>query len=196
MDVQQRKNSNRVRFVFHDDALDYSIEDGSGSRTFSVEYQQISRDRQTLVERNQWLRNAGLLWLLLGTGLTAYSLATPDGLKVSVWLLVGAACYAFYRLRSTPFVLVPTEKGNLCVIDDADGARILDEIARRRAEFLRREYDFVPDDETSEQQRRRFNWLHREGVLSDEELQERLARAGAMEPPAAVTAIPAGTRLN
>lgn len=197
LDIQQKKNSNRIRFVFHEDALDYSIEDGSGSRAFSVDYAEIGRDRQTLVERNQWLRNVGLLWLALGAGLTAYSLTTPDGLRVSIWLVVGAACYAFYRLRSTRFTLVSSDKGNLCVIDDADGARILDEIATRRARYLRNEYDFMPEGETAEQHRKRFNWLHREGVLSDEELAERLERVGLLDVPADTAAsVPAGIRLN
>lgn len=197
MDIQQKKNSNRIRFAFHDDALDYAIEDGSGSRAFSVDYGQIGRDRQTLVERNQWLRNVGLMWLALGAGLTAYSLTTPQGLRVSIWLVVGAACYAFYRLRSTRFTLVSSDKGNLCVIDDADGQRILDEIATRRAAYLRSEYDFMPAGETPEQHRKRFNWLHREGVLSDEELAERLAQVGAQDAPPLVTdAAPAGVRLN
>ncbi len=197
MDIQQKKNSNRIRFVFNDDALDYSIEDGSGSRAFSVEYAEIGRDRQTLVERNQWLRNVGLLWLALGAGLTTYSFTVPDGPRVSIWLLVGAACYAFYRFRSTRFTLVSSDKGNLCVIDDADGARILDEIARRRASWLRNEYDFMPEGETPEQHRKRFNWLHREGVLSDEELAERLAQVGLLEAPVSRDeSVPIGVRLN
>src|SRR3546814_2055223 len=69
MEIRQKKNSNKIRFVFGEEALDYSIEDSSGSRSYSVPYTDISRDRQTLVERNQWLGNVGMLWLLLGAGL-------------------------------------------------------------------------------------------------------------------------------
>ena len=103
----------------------------------------------------------------------------------------------FYRFRSTRFTLVPSDKCNLCVIDKADGARILDEIARRRASWLRNEYDFMPEGETPEQHRKRFNWLHREGVLSDEELAERLAQVGLLEAPVSRDkSVPIGVRLN
>jgi hypothetical protein len=55
MEIRQRRNSNRIRYVFGEDEVQYSLEDTSGSRSFSVAYTDISRDRQTLVERNQWL---------------------------------------------------------------------------------------------------------------------------------------------
>lgn len=197
MEIRQQKNSNKIRFAFGEDALDYSLEDSSGSRSYSVPYTDISRDRQTLVERNQWLGNVGLLWLALGAALTVFSFVGEGEPSVSIWLWVGAACYGLYRLRSTRFIIVPTEKGNLCVIDDADGQRILDEIASRRAQQLRSEYDFMPEGDTPEQYRSRFKWLHKEGALTDEELAQRLAAIDAMDP-ARVEDVPPVTvaRLN
>lgn len=66
MELKQKRNSNRIQYVFGEDDVQYSLQDGSGSRPFSVEYTDISRDRQTMEERNQWLRNVGFLWMLLG----------------------------------------------------------------------------------------------------------------------------------
>jgi hypothetical protein len=197
MEVSQKKHSNKIRYVFGEDELDYYIEDGSGSRSFSVAYSEIGRDRQTLVERNQWLRNVGLLWIALGAVFTGLSLAGDDGLRVSVWLWVGLACYAVYHFRSTSYTIVPTDRGNLLVIDGVEGQRILDEIASRRAGFLRREYDFMPDGDSPEQCRSRFKWLHREGVLSDDELRQRLATVDALDPQRSPAALPEpGARLN
>lgn len=76
---------------------------------------------------------------------------------------------------------MPTDKGNLLVIDDQDGPAILQQIAERRAAYMRSEYDFMPESESPEQHRRRYKWLHREGVLSDEELAQRLAAVEAAE---------------
>lgn len=197
VEIRQQKNSNKIRFAFGEDALDYSLEDSSGSRSYSVSYTDISRDRQTLVERNQWLGNVGLLWLALGAGLTAFSFVGEGKPSVSIWLWVGVVCYGLYRLRSTRFTIVPTEKGNLCVIDDADGQRILDEIASRRAQQFRSEYDFMPEGDTLEQYRVRFKWLHKEGALTDEELAQRLATIDAMHPASVEQARPVtGARLN
>ena len=47
MEISQKKYSNRVRYVFGDEELDYHVQDSSGSRSFSVPYSAISRDRQT-----------------------------------------------------------------------------------------------------------------------------------------------------
>jgi len=197
VEINQKKNSNRVRYVFGEDELDYQVEDSSGSRSFSVAYSEISRDRQTLVERNSWLRNVGLMWIALGAVMTGLSLTSETGLKISFWLWVGLACYGVYHFRSTRFTIVPSERGNLLVIDDADGERILHEIATRRAAFLRREYDFLPEGESPEQHRGRFKWLHREGALSDDELSQRLSTVEALDASRlAPTGPEPGVRLN
>src|SRR5690606_1297887 len=69
MEIAQRRNANRIRHVFGEQSLQYYQQDGSGSRSFNVDYMDISR---TLVERNDWLRNVGLLWLAIGAVMTAF----------------------------------------------------------------------------------------------------------------------------
>lgn len=182
MEIKQSRYSNRIQYVFGEDELHYSVQDGSGSRSFSVGYASISRDRQTLDERNEWLRNVGLLWLILGAAITAYQWIDGKQLMPSIWLVVGAACYAVYRLRTTSFTIVPSDKGNLLVIAGREGERILKEIETRRAEYFRREYDFMPAGESADQHRSRFKWLHKEGVLSDDELAQRLAAIEIADP--------------
>jgi hypothetical protein len=182
MEIKQRRHSNRIRYVFGEDELQYQWEDGSGSRSFSVPYTDISRDRQTLVERNAWLRNVGLLWLAIGAGTTAINWFSAGELKASFWLFIGAGCYAAYRLRRTTFTIVPSDKGNLLVIDGEEGRRILGEIESGCAAQFRREYDFMPESDTPDQLRGRFRWLHKEEALDDEELRRRLAVVAANDP--------------
>lgn len=153
----------------------------AGSRSFSVAYSDISRDRQTFTERNAWLRNAGLLWIGLGAVITALA-AIKGQFAPSMWLFIGAGCYAVYHFRTTHFTIVPSEKGNLLVIDGDEGQRILKELESRRADHFRREYDFMPESDSPEQHRNRFKWLHREGALSEEELKQRLALVDANDP--------------
>lgn len=175
MEIAQKRGSSHTRYKFHDDRVEHSWKDSSGSRSFSVEYTDISRDRQGLTERNVWFRNAGILWLLIGGVQLAATWSGSEGVRGSFWLLLGAACVAVYYFRTTSYIILPSGKGNLLVIDDEDGKRIVEEIERRRVAQFRSEYDFFPDGDSPEQLRNRFNWLHREGALSDEELAERLA---------------------
>ena len=196
MEIKQSRNSNRIRYVFGEDELQYNLEDTSGSRSFSVGYTDISRDRQTLLERNQWLGNVGLLWLALGAVLTVVSFFGEKG-SISFWIWIGTGCYAVYRLRTTRFTIVPSEKGNLLVIDDEEGKRILGEIESRRAAQFKAEYDFMPENDTPEQLRGRFKWLHREGVLTDDELKARLEMVDATGAIGSqVAALSRGAMLN
>ena len=182
MEIKQRAQSTRIEYVFEEDRLRYSWQDSSGSRSFSVGYSEISRDRQTLLERTAWLRNAGLLWIGLGVLLTIINYYERQSAVPSIWLFIGAACYAAYHFRSISYTIIPSEKGNLLVIMNDDGSRILREIEERRADYFRREYDFFSGDEHPEQLRKRFNWLHSEGALSDEDLANRLRKVDESDP--------------
>jgi hypothetical protein len=195
VEIEQSRNSNRIRYEFGEDAVQYTWQDSSGSRSFSLPYTDISRDRQTLEERNQWLRNVALLWIAIGIAGTAFTWFGDQVFRLSFWGPVGVACYAVYWFRRTRFTILPSEKGNLLVIDDAQGPRIIEQIEIRRAAQLRREYDFVDANEDAAHQSRRFRWLHREGALSDEELRERLATVEADGLEAMPADVPAGRLL-
>jgi hypothetical protein len=197
MEIKQKHGSHRTRYVFEENSLDYEWQDSSGSRRFSVAYTDISRDRQTLTQRNTWLRNAGLLWGVLGLVWLAVGLADGQWGRGVFWTVLGAGCYTIYHLRVVRYLVVPCDKGNLMVLDDEDGKRIVAEMETRRARQFRDEYDFFPENDTPEQLRNRFQWLHREGALSDAEYQQRLAMVEHAEQPASVheTAM-AGQLLN
>ncbi|WP_140908585.1 hypothetical protein [Cognatiluteimonas lumbrici] len=182
MEISQKRSTARTRYVFHDDRVEYSWKDSSGSRSFSVPYVDISRDRQTLTERNVWLRNVGYFWTALGLLLLVISLNEEGGIRGGLWLVLGVGCLAAYYAYPTKYKILPSDKGNLLVLDHGDaGARIEAEIEQRRAAQFRQEYDFFPEGDSTAQLRNRFNWLHREGALDDAQLQERLARVAAME---------------
>lgn len=195
MEITQKHASNKTRFVFHDDRLEHAWQDSSRSRSFSVSYTEISRERQTLTERQVWFRNAGLIWMLLGGVWTMASWSRDYGRSGWFWFLLGALCYGIYRFRVTRFVILPSDKGNLLVIDDEDGKRIIHEIETRRAAQFREEYDFFPESDSPEQLRKRFKRLHSEGALSDEEFKQRMDKVDALTQPAHVEQAAPGERL-
>lgn len=181
MEIAQKRNSNRIRYVFEDDKLRYAIADGSGRREFSVRYDQISREMQSLEERSTWFRNAGALWLLLGLVLTTLDWSKFGRLDMSIWVPIGVICLSIYWLRVTRFLIFPSEQGNLLVIDNADGKRIVEELFRRRADYLRREYGVVRAGDTPDHLRGRLRWLHEEGALDERQLSERLEEVESLE---------------
>jgi hypothetical protein len=180
MKISQKRHRNAAAFDFGEDRLRYRIEDASGSREFQVDYEALSTDRETVIERNGWLGNVGLIWLGLGAVLTVLSFA-GDKPALSMWLWIGAACYAAYRWRTTRYTVIPSDAGRLFVIDDADGPRIIEEIERRRAATFKRRYDVMPANEPHDALERRFRWLHEQGALTDDELSQRLVAVAELE---------------
>ena len=174
MEVQQRHGATRLRYRFDTDSVEYRVEDSSGSRTFNVAYTELSRDRQELLERNEWFRNAGMLWMLIGVVFTALSFG-GERPAISLWFWIGLLCYLIFRLRTTRYTIIPSDKGNLLVIHNGDHDRIVKELEMRRADQFRREYDFVPDGDEPDNYRKRLDWLKREGALSDEDVEKRWA---------------------
>jgi hypothetical protein len=198
MEISQKRNTASTRYVFHDDRLEYAFKDSSVSRNFSVPYTAISRDREGLTERNVWFRNVGWFWLGLGLLLLVVSWQEGKIGHGALWAVLGAGCLGAYYGYPTRYRILPSEKGNLLILDhDASADRIESEIVQRRAVQFRGEYDFFPDGESPQQLRNRFNWLHREGALSEEELQDRLARIEAGDQVADVAIqIPENRTLN
>lgn len=177
--AQSRAGAKTV-FEFGDDALRYGLDDGSASRTWTIEYAELSVDRERFVERSTWWRNVGAIWVVLGLVLTTMDWAKTQVLGVSIWLPLGAACLAWYALRIRRYVVVPSPRVNVLVIDDATAPAILAELDRRRAAQLRDRFDYLSPDESPEQQRHRVLWLQRQGSLDDHEVSARLLQIDLM----------------
>jgi hypothetical protein len=178
--ITQSRAGARTFFEFGDEALRYGLDDGSLSRTWTIEYAELSVDRERFVERNTWWRNVGMIWVALGLVLTAMDWATTQVFGVSIWLPLGAACLAWYALRIRRYVVVPSPRANVLVIDDAGAPEILAELDRRRAAQLRDRFDYLSPDESPEQQRHRVLWLQRQGSLDDHEVSARLLQIDLM----------------
>jgi len=117
--------------------------------------------------------------MLIGVVFTALSFG-GERPAISLWFWIGLLCYLIFRLRTTRYTIIPSDKGNLLVIHNSDHDRIVNELAhcsseQRRADQFRREYDFVPNGDEPDNYRKRLDWLKREGVLSDEDVEIRWA---------------------
>jgi hypothetical protein len=179
MRMTQKRAGAKTFFDFGDDTLRYGLDDGSASRTWTVEYAELSVEREHFVERNTWWRNVGALWVVLGLVLTAMDWATMQVPGMSIWLPLGAVCLAIYAMRIRRYVVVPTPRVNVLVIDDASASAILAELDRRRAAQLRDRFDYLSPDESP------VLWLQKQGSLDDHEVSARLLQIDLMaqSPP-------------
>lgn len=176
----QSRFSTRTRFEFGKEDFVYRLDAEGNSHTYRMEYTELSSDRETLTERNTWWRNVGILWMLIGVVSGVINYAEHHIVRVPIWLWLGIICYAVYHFRLIRYQIIPAERCKVVIIDDAAGARIIDALTSARARQLRQRYDYITTDEHPDQQRRRFQWLGKQGAMDANEVSARLLQIDAM----------------
>lgn len=176
MEIAQKKFSNKTKFEFRDEDLKYTVQDKSGSQSFSVEYGAIPTDHGDLVERNDWYRNAGVLWFVLGVFIIVSHYLETGTMKWSIWLPVGAICFVMYWVVKTAYVVIDTEKGRLFIIKDEKHDEILKEIdSRRKGQWLSW-YGALDLGNDPSNEINKFKWLLDKEVISQEEYNLNIAQ--------------------
>ena len=197
--IEQKRASTTIRYRFLPDQLHYSVKTPDLSREFSVNYIGVSRDRQTLAERKTSYRMLALFWVALGSVMIGVSVLTNNTAAIgtgSLWLILAAGSYAYYRRSLKQYVIVPTDSGNMLILESESGRKILAEIEQRRADSLREQYDFFPEGESPERLRERFKWLLSEDALNKQQYSERMDRVDAMQLLAGLSTREAGKPMQ
>ena len=114
MELSQRHLFNRTTFQFGEDEFRYTLKDGSGSRSFSVDYGNFNPDFTDLEESNVWWRNAGLIWVAIGVGQVGLRYANEGTIGGSFWLSLGVICLLVYRFGRTRYTVHPGATSRSC----------------------------------------------------------------------------------
>ena len=172
MDKSQKRFSNRTGFTFGEDALEYTIKDGTGRRTFSVDYAGISTDTGEIEERNDWYRNVGFFWVLVGVFLSYSRFSETGEMRASIWLTLGVICLALYGFLKTTYTTLESEKGRIFIIQDSQHDEIKDEIDSRRKNQWFRWYGTVDYDNDPQSEIGKFQWLLDRDVITGDQFVE------------------------
>ena len=179
--IEQKRFSSRTRFELRRDDFSYTLHADGNTRSYRMEYADLSRDRESLVERSSWWRNVGVIWMALGAIIAVAAYLENQTLRLPIWLWLGAACYAVYQFKVIRYRIIPAERCNVLIIEDARAGQIVDALEQRRAAQLRSRYDYLSAGEHPEQQRHRIRWLQAQGALDDNEVSARMLQLQAME---------------
>jgi hypothetical protein len=173
VEINQKKRSNRLKFTFNDDSFNYAYKDRTGSGDIDVQYAGFPTKASVSIERNEWLRNAGLIWCVIGVLQLGHAMITGDSLQGrGFWLLIGVICLVGYRWATVKYSVFRTQAGNVLVIQDREHDRIVDEINRRRKDQLLALYGELDMRNTLEDEIAKFSWLHEQDVLSKDNLRD------------------------
>lgn len=175
MDIIQKKLGRKVKFLFHPDYVNMVLKDSTGTADVDVFYSEIPIKRQESIEQNGWLLYLGSVWLVIWLVNAASRLIQGQPMDGSWILLVIASPFLlFYLLSRVKYTVLPTNHGTLFIIKDKQHNLIYDEMMSRRKKALLTIYGEINTNNAPKDEIEKFQWLHRQGVLDTQELDDKL----------------------
>lgn len=177
MQVIQKKGSNKHTFDFKDEIINFGYEDKTGSGDSDFYYSDIPKKSSVRIEQNDWLKNVGFLWLILGAFQVGLSLYTDSfSIAKTFWAFLGTVCLAWFYLTKVKYTVFQTERGGIFVIQGKDHEKIIDEIMARRNRQLLDWYGNINYENDPEKEKSKFKWLCEQGVISSEDMDIKIAQ--------------------
>ena len=167
--VEQKKHDTHLSFDFLPDGVKYSMKDKNHAESFTVPYEDITRNTSTFEERSQWFRNVAIYLAILGAIALAYNI-THGKYSVPIWLPIAAVFFVMYRFIRVSYTVLDCANHRLYVIQDKYHDQILKTIEAWRCERLLTKYGTVDQTNDPNAELRKFQWLHSEGVITDEDV--------------------------
>ncbi|WP_028865368.1 hypothetical protein [Psychromonas aquimarina] len=177
MEIKQKKLSNLHTFTFSDNHFNFAFKDNSGSDDFDLNYADFPDKSSISIEQNEWLRNVGVVWCLLGCyriGTAIYSDLSLSG--TAFWLFIGLICLVWFAFTKVKYSVYKTEQGRIFIINDKKHDEIISEIKERKKAQLLKWYGEINLENELEDEVHKFNWLAKQNVISQQEADEKIAQ--------------------
>ncbi len=176
MEFRQKKLSNSIAFELGEDTFNYAFRDSSGAADVDFNYADMPEKSSERIERQDWWRNVGLIWVVVGLVQAGSALMSDAGLQaIPFWLLLGAACLGWYYYSTVRYSVLAFDGGRVYVIRDAQHDAILAELTRRKHAQLRAWYSEIDSRNEPEKEIQKFRWLHKRGALTESEVQAKIS---------------------
>jgi hypothetical protein len=176
MEFAQKRMATQTWFTFGERELKHRVRDNSGEIEFSVEYGAIPAAKRAVFNRNNWLRNVGLLWCVLGVVMIGLDVMGGSvGVGSGFWVFIGLGCLAFYRLTWSEFTVLDTSEGSIWIVRDQQHDAIMSAIGEKRTAHLLawyRSFDFADDPQ---REIHTIEWLMKQDAMSKVEGAARIA---------------------
>lgn len=174
MKITQKKVSLKVEFDFHDEHFLYTINSNGNTSQSKIRYTSVPFDEKyDSEERNQWYRNAGILWL--GLGIFGTCMNFSDGRhQISFWAFIGAACLLAFKFSTKKFTRIPIGDGSIFIVRGTHHDEIIDKIESKRKELILRDHESINLENDPNTEINKFIWLKEIGLLSEEEARKKI----------------------
>jgi hypothetical protein len=181
---EQKRLANRIALRFEDHALAYRFEDQNAAAEFEQPYAEIPFETRVYEEKVGPARAAAIF--LLGVtvvGLVGYFFGGPLGISPvgALFNLALAGLLEFgYRRSRAEFTVFDAPMGQITILKDRQHDRVLSAIEERRRVAIRTEAVDINLDRPVELEVEKYDWLHKHGVITDEEHREKIDALGAL----------------
>lgn len=174
MELSQRRLFEKTKFLFKDDGFDYTVKDRSGTASFFTKYLDLNFSAQSqLIQRNEYFRNLGFIWVALGL----ISLAIGGGsLNGGFWFILGAICLGVYYFAATEFIVIPAATRTIYVIKNGTESAVLEKLMDGFKRKILEEHGEVNYERTFEDEKAKFKYLLEQGLLTEAEFSDRLRK--------------------
>ncbi|WP_153913029.1 hypothetical protein [Shewanella sp. TC10] len=177
MEIEQKKFSTVHTFTFNDEVVNFAFKDKSGSADIDVEYGTFPKKSSVSIEQNEWVRNVGVLWIIIGClGVVRAYYSDLPLLSNSFWLVLGIVCMIWFFASKVTFSVFKSEQGNVFIIQDKKHDTIIEEIFKRKKAQLLRWYGDINLDNELENEINKFRWLADQQVITTTEAEEKIAQ--------------------
>jgi hypothetical protein len=164
MEFTQSRFTDKITLRFERVGFSYFMKDNSGTKTVFIKYTDLNMTQRYEIEhRSAYLRNVGILWVVLGI-----ALSLPIH-QINFWLYIGVACLAVYQFMVTKYSVIPSSLGNVLIIKDEQHDAIISELGDRMKKAILFEFGDIDYNRTFEDERKKYKSLLDIGVISETE---------------------------
>lgn len=146
MIFNQKKNGWNLNFEFKENELVYSLVTSTEKSKTKISYLEITGDSWEHIRRNEWYRNVGLLWLVIGIYMNVVMYLDIKSLAPSIWLILGVVMLVIYKVREINFLVLGAGSNNILIIKDSSCEEIYNLLLEKRKDSVLKTYGSINFD--------------------------------------------------
>lgn len=170
---EQKKRTVRFTFKFLEDKILYSTDFAGSVSNYKINYTSITNSKSTVIDKNEWYRNVGVLWLLIGLIVEVLP-ALAGNSQGFLWTFLGSMMLGVYRYNFISYSKFDSHPANLLIIKDKDHDEIYDAILEKRNKFVMSQYGAIDEKNDPTQEKERFRYLLEEEIITPELFEDRM----------------------
>jgi hypothetical protein len=168
----QKKKGHTLKFKLNEDELVYSLKTSTSDSTTPIPYKNMSANTWTFIEKNDWYRNVGALWILLGLAFEIPQIFLEKRFSLPFWFLLGVLFLLIYYIQKIKFTVIDADGNRIFIINDNQHDEIYNAILKYRRESLKREFGEINYNNDLNAEINKFSYLLNDGIISEKEFSE------------------------